>query len=217
MTFLSLWSQRTIGIFYKSERRIAIANPLLLMKAYTPQYNQAKKRKKLAIKLASIASPEIMRWRSGRQFLIGVASFTFGCILTLFLCSSNESTLDLASSEPNQAIKYAEEQDSIQIPEKPIEEMSDEETDMYLPTTPSAPIPTLPPYPPVSNGKPIVLTPSNCNEDAFLIIIVVSSSRDFEARKSIRSSWGKSISEVKRFNSNSTRESFQVFFVVGGD
>lgn len=187
------------------------------MKAYSPPYNQVKKRKELAIKLASITSPEIMRWRSGRQFLIGVASFTLGCILTLFLCSSNDSALDLASSELNQAIKYAEEGDSKQIPDEPIGEMSDEEIDMYLPTTTSIPIPTLPPYPPVSNGKPIVLTPSNCNEDVFLVIIVVSSSRNFEARKSIRSSWGKSISEVKRFNSNSTRESFQVFFVVGGD
>jgi len=159
-----------------------------------------------------------MRWRFGRQFFIGVASFTFGCILTLFLCSSgNESTLDLASSEPNQAIKYAED-DSKQIGEEPITEMSTEQIETNTPpTTKSSPKPTLPPYPPVSNGKPIVLTPSNCNEDTFLIINVVSSSRNFEARKAIRSSWGQSISEVRRLNSNSTRESFQVFFVVGGD
>ena len=182
------------------------------MKAHRTPYKQVQKRKELATRLALITSPDIMRWRSGRQFFIGVASFTFGCILTLFLCSSNESTLDLASSEPNQAIKYAEE-DSKQTREEPIKEMSTE----LPPTTTSFPKPTLPPYPPVSNGKPIVLTPSNCNEDAFLIIIVVSSSRNFEARKSIRSSWGRSISEMRRFNSNSTRESFQVFFVVGDD
>lgn len=156
-----------------------------------------------------------MRQRSGRQFLIGVASFTFGCILTLFLCLSNESTLDSASSEPNQAIKY-EEEGLQQIHEERISATKEIYTN--LPTTTSFPKQTLPPYPPVSNGKPIVLTPSNCNEDAFLIIIVVSSSKNFEARKSIRSSWGKkTISEVQRFNSNSTRESFQVFFVVGGD
>lgn len=187
------------------------------MKAYKTPYKQVQKRKELATRLALITSPaDIMRWRSGRQFLIGVASFTFGCILTLFLCSSNESTLDLASSEPNQAIKYAEEY-SKQIREEPDEEMSTEEMYTTPPTETSFPKPTLPPYPPVSNGQPIVLTPFNCDEDAFLIIIVVSSSRNFEARKSIRSSWGKSISEVRRFNSNSTRESFQVFFVVGGD
>lgn len=187
------------------------------MKAHKTPYKQVQKRKELATRLALITSPaDIMRWRSGRQFLIGVASFTFGCILTLFLCSSNESTLDLASSEPNQAIKYAEEY-SKQIREEPDEEMSTEEMYTTPPTETSFPKPTLPPYPPVSNGQPIVLTPFNCDEGAFLIIIVVSSSRNFEARKSIRSSWGKSISEVRRFNSNSTRESFQVFFVVGGD
>ena len=184
------------------------------MKAYRPPYKQVQKKKELATRLALITSPDIMRWRSGRQFLIGVASFAFGCILTLFLCSSNDSALDLASSEPNQAIEYAEE-DSKQIREEPIKEMSIEEMYTTPSTTTSFPKPTLPPYPPVLNGKPIVLTPFNCNEDAFLIIIVVSSSRNFEARKSIRSSWGKSISEVQRFNS--TPESFQVFFVVGGD
>ena len=187
------------------------------MKASRTPYRQVQKRKELATRLALITSPEIMRWRSGRQFLIGVASFTFGCILTLFLCSSNESNLGSATSEPHQAIKY-EEEDWKQIPDEPIKEMSTAmEIYTNLPTTTSFPKPTLPPYPPVSNGKPIVLTPSKCNEDAFLIIIVVSSSKNFEARKSIRSSWGKSISEVQRFNSNSTREHFQVFFVVGGD
>ena len=178
-------------------------------------YKQVKKRKELATRLALITSPDIMSWRSGRQFLIGAASFTFGCILTLFLCSSSESTLDLARSEPYQAAKYTEE-DLKQIREEAYKEMSTEEMYTTPPTT-SFPKPTLPPYPPVSNGQPIVLTPFNCNEDAFLIIIVVSSSRNFEARKSIRSSWGKRISEVRRFNSNSSLESFQVFFVVGGD
>ena len=163
-----------------------------------------------------------MRWRNGQSLLIGLASFTFGCILTLFLCSSNDSAVDIARFEP---IENAEDETSQQIPEEltadeasdeklTADEASDEEE---LPPTTTAPIPTLPPYPPVSNEKPLVLTPSGCNEKAFLVIIVISSSRNFEARKAIRSSWGESISEVKRFNSNSSHDSFQVFFVVGGD
>lgn len=210
-----LRSQRTLEHSAKASEG-SIATALFLMKAHKTPYKQVQKRKELAIRLASITSPDIMRWRSGRQFLISVASFTFGCILTLLLCSSNDSTLDLSSSEPNQAIKY-EEEDWKQIREEPNEKMTTEEMYTTPPTTTFFPKPTLPPYPPVSNGKPIVLTPFKCNEDAFLIIVVISSSRNFEARKSIRSSWGKSISEVRRFDSNSSRESFQVFFVVGGD
>lgn len=189
------------------------------MKVFRPHCKHLWKSRKLAGKLASITTPEVMRWRIGKSFLIGVASFSFGCILTLFLCSSNDSAVDIASSEPNQGIENAEGETPQQIPEELIadEAVSDEEIHIELPTTTTAPKPTLPPYPPVSNGKPLVLTPSGCSEEVFLVIIVVSSSRNFEARKAVRSSWGKSISEVKRFNSNSSRDSFQVFFVVGGD
>lgn len=144
--------------------------------------------------------------------MISVASFTVGCVFALFLCSSNYSTVDRSSSVPNQAIENANDAETAQqIAAEPVVEI----VTTLAPIT--APKPTLPPYPPLLHGKPVVLTPSSCNEDAFLIIIVVSSSKNFEARKAIRSSWGKSISEVKRFNSNSSHESFQVFFVVGCD
>lgn len=169
----------------------------------------------------SIEPAKVMRWRIGKSFLICVASFSFGCIFTLFLCSSNnDSALEIASPAPNQATENAQDEAFQQISEELIEDgKSDEleEIQINQPTTTAAPKPTLPPYPPVSNGRPLVITPFGCNEEAFLVIIVVSSSRNFEARKAIRSSWGKSISEVKRFNSNSSYDSFQVFFVVGGD
>ncbi|KAL9987351.1 hypothetical protein ACROYT_G001641 [Oculina patagonica] len=189
------------------------------MKVFRPHCKHLRKSREPAGRLALITPPDVMRWRIGKSFLIGVASFSFGCILTLFLCSSNDSAVDIASSEPNQGIENAEDETPQQIPAEELtaDEVSDEEINVELPTTTNAPKPTLPPYPPVSNGKPLVLTPSSCNEGVFLVIIVVSSSRNFEARKAVRSSWGKSISEVKRFSSNSTHDSFQVFFVVGGD
>ena len=56
------------------------------------------------------------------------------------------------------------------------------------------------------------LSPSGSDNDAFLVIIVVSTSKNFEARKAIRASWGKSTS-----GSNSNQDSFRLFFVVGCD
>lgn len=73
--------------------------------------------------------------------------------------------------------------------------------------------PTLPAYPPRFEEKRMLLSPPGCDENPFLFIIVVTSSRNFEARKFIRSSWGKRV--VK--STSRLRESFQVIFVVGCD
>ena len=152
-----------------------------------------------------------MHWRNNKSFVIGIVSFIGGCIFTLLLCSFNhdgpEPDLQQLAEEMNDG--------NHEIPLESHEVVDNGREITDLPpkvAVPEPPKPTLPPYPPELKGKAMFLSPSGYNEDAFLVIIVVSSGRNFEARKAIRSSWGNS-----RSNSNSTRESFQVFFVVGCD
>lgn len=154
-----------------------------------------------------------MHWRNNKSFVIGVLSFISGCIFTLLLCSFNHD-----GPEPElQQVAQNMNDGNHEIPVESDEVVDNGRgtTDLDLPpkvAVPVPPKPTLPPYPPELKGKAMFLSPSDYNKDAFLFIIVVSSGRNFEARKAIRSSWGNS-----RSNSNSTRESFQVIFVVGCD
>jgi hypothetical protein len=81
--------------------------------------------------------------------------------------------------------------------------------------TPSSVEPTIKadPYPPLLEKKGLTITPRDCPKDLFLLIIVVSSSRNFEARKSIRKSWGEDSSK----KNETSDESFRVVYVVGSD
>ena len=162
-----------------------------------------------------------MRFRGSRSLAISVASFTLGCVVTHFLCSYEDLPIRLETNEALEAVLndpspsiFNLETTKPELFHPPETVNTHEENDQPVTT---APKPTLPPYPPLLNRTAVVLTPSTCNKDTFLIIIIVCSSKDFEARKAVRSSWGKTISEVKRFNSNSTYEQFQVFFVIGSD
>ena len=143
----------------------------------------------------------IMRLRSTKAILVNVASFITGSVVTLLICSSlqsdqkNKETIDLhqikenVKNEPALPVQSAKAEDSLPPPR-----------------------PTLPPYPPSFKERAMFLSPSRSNNDAFLVIIVVSTSKNFEARKAIRASWGKSSS-----GSNSNQDSFRLFFVVGCD
>lgn len=160
-----------------------------------------------------ISPRRIMRWRNSKAVVIGVVSFISGCIFTLFLCSSNDSALD--SKEKSEFHQAGDNNVRGEIIRQiPAESVSRKETinDAPITTLTTVPKPTLPPYPPPLKGKAMFLSPSGYNEDAFLVIIVVTTGRNFEARKAIRTSWGRSSS-----NSNSTQEAFQFFFVVGCD
>ena len=151
-----------------------------------------------------------MRWRNSKFFVIGVTSFITGCIFTLFLCSSSHSApKNIESTElhrVNENAVYGTPPPQMTTVKPDIQS---EVHDQPLTTT-SAPKPTLSPYPPSLKDKAMFLSPSGYSEDAFLVIIVVSTGRNFEARKAIRTSWGKSTAE-------SAQDSFQLFFVVGCD
>jgi len=157
-----------------------------------------------------------MRWRNNKSFVIGAASFIGGCIFTLLLCSSNDSARESKrNSELQRLGEEVKDENRPQILGELDEEESIERELNNLPVSAtSAPKPTLPPYPPPLKGNAMFLSPSGYNEDAFLVIIVVTTGRNFEARKAIRSSWGKSFINS---NSSSTQETVQVFFVVGCD
>ena len=156
----------------------------------------------------------IMHWRNNKSFAVGVVSFISGCIFTLMFCSfNNELKSESGMQQVAQKMSDKLDQQSL-VDSDPVADNGSGANDLPAPDTAvhEPPKPTLPQYPPELKGKAMFLSPSGYNEDAFLIIIVVSSGRNFEARKAIRSSWGNTNS-----NSNSTGESFQVIFVVGCD
>lgn len=141
-----------------------------------------------------------MRLRCTKAILVNVASFITGSIVTLLICSSPES--DQKSKEITDLHQIKE---NVKNETLPLQSAKAEDS---LPP----PRPTLPPYPPSFKERAMFLSPSGSDNDAFLVIIVVSTSKNFEARKAIRASWGKSTS-----GSDSNQDSFRLFFVVGCD
>ncbi|PFX16648.1 Beta-1,3-galactosyltransferase 1 [Stylophora pistillata] len=156
-----------------------------------------------------------MQFRGSRSRAIAVVSFALGCVLTRFLCSYQDLPVRRETNE--EALEAVLDETSL-----PIFDPETIQPELFHPPENRQPVttalkPTLPPYPPLLNRTAVILTPSTCNKDAFLVIIVVCSSKDFEARKVVRSSWGTKITEVKRYNSNSLYEQFQAYFVIGSD
>lgn len=148
-----------------------------------------------------ISQLRIMRLRSTKAILVNVASFITGSIVTLLFCSSLESDQKNIERADLHHIRENVKDETLPVPSAKAEDS--------LPV----PRPTLPPYPPSFRERAMFLTPSGSNNDAFLIIIVVSTSKNFEARKAIRASWGKSTAS----GSSSNQHSFQLVFVVGCD
>ena len=148
-----------------------------------------------------------MPWRQCKNLLPLLLSFMLGSLLTQWLfCRPNEVG---SSHEQTEALVSLVET----FHDESTAGLAMEPQTTLLPTT-KAPEPTFPPYPPFVSNKGMILMPQACQENTFLLIIVVSSSRDFEARKAIRSSWGRGFSPNESAESN---DGFQVVFSVGCD
>ena len=117
-----------------------------------------------------------MRLRSTKAILVNVASFITGSIVTLLICSSPES--DQKNKEITDLHQIKENVKNETLPVQ-----SAKAEDSFPP-----PRPTLPPYPPSFKERAMFLSLSGSDNDAFLVIIVVSTSKNFEARKAIRAS-----------------------------
>lgn len=142
-----------------------------------------------------------MHRRKNRSVVIGVISFITGCVLTRLFCFVGNSVIERAG--------YCEqEKDAPLYQTSNIDpEFNESAVTQPKPTTVRE-VATLPPYPPLFEGKVAFLSPPNHREEeTFLFIVVTTSARNFEARKAIRSSWGH----------RATNPSFQIVFVVGCD
>ncbi|XP_031551955.1 beta-1,3-galactosyltransferase 1-like [Actinia tenebrosa] len=139
-------------------------------------------------------------------FFLGIA---FGLLI---LCSPE--TPKVKEEKPTDirvtSVPVPEELVSTQVTE--VMEITQEPTE---PTEKKTEKPTrkIEPYPPLLKKKGFTITPQDCPEDLFLLIIVVTSSRNFQARKAIRKSWGEDNSK----KNETSNESFRVVYVVGSD
>ncbi|KAK3703345.1 hypothetical protein QZH41_001508 [Actinostola sp. cb2023] len=151
------------------------------------------------------------RWLNIRIFrhcFPAILSFVLGVVLTALMCSHKTPQCDVQQMAAIDVhnVEHIAEPATIQSQEATAEPTTEQPTTI-LPATKE-------PYPPLlADRKGLVITPHDCPENLFLLILVVTSSRNFESRKAIRRSWGEDSSKKNETSS----ESFRVVYVLGSD
>ena len=165
----------------------------------------------------------LMRGRFFKSYFALILSFLLGSTLTYLLCNSTNTII--VAEKPDQIVTRVEDVQSlpegnenfqsqdrgVNAKNEIIRELITTKAPMTTQLTTVRQAPTEARYPPLVTGEGKILTPPNvCDGTEFLLILVVTSSRNFAARKSIRSSW------AKRFASTAS-EKYKVIFVLGCD
>lgn len=146
-----------------------------------------------------------------RHYIPFIISFILGVLFAvLFLCSRQKPPYDV---EPMRltSTKIPVTDKLITVAEE--KEFTAQEIITEQPTVELVQA-TKEPYPPLIKKKNLLVTPQlSCPEKLFLLILVVTSSRNFQARKAIRRSWGVNTSKKNETGS----ENFRIVYIVGSD
>ena len=174
------------------------------------------------IRLSAIpVIPGLLRSRFIKSNSAFILSFMLGSAITYFFCSFSKpllTNIDKTTGEQKLqklSEKLGRQNDGLS-PERS-EKVSEKTFDLHKTIKET----TIPPttviarkevrYPPLVAGDGKILTPvDGCNGNYFIVFVVITSSRKFAARKSIRSSWGTKFSST-------VSENFKVVFVLGCD
>lgn len=141
-----------------------------------------------------------------------VVAFLFGIIFgLLILCNPETPKVKEEKTIVAEVTSVPGQEEPVTTTVTEVVEITEEPTEAEAET--EKPTLKLNPYPPLLQKKGLIITPQACPEDLFLLIIVVTSSRNFEARKAIRKSWGEDNSK----KNETSDESFRVIYVVGSD
>lgn len=151
-----------------------------------------------------MATKRFINSRYIRHPIFCIISFVSGIVLASWLMCSDQGSPKCDTVPTRSTTVYYNETYTTASQDSPVEHTSNKST--VLP-------PTREPYPPLINKKDLLITPRSCPENLFLLILVVTSSRNFEARKAIRRSWGEDTSK----KNESSLDSFRVVYVVGSD